>query len=234
MAASRRLAALVAAILPFALAPAAHAQTVLTGSGAMTPTYQFLNASGSPTGNTMTTANAYDLSVPGDYTLSDTFTSQQTSLQYLVGTSGSGASGNVAFQDTYQMTITAAASGDALIASLSCCGSGSSGTFDISNLQFRLYEVAAGTAPTVGALPANATAVTNWTAVASGSSNWAMFSNLAAGEYFLDVVGTADGSLGGSYVGTVQMVAPVPLPAALPLLLGGLGLLGGLARRRSA
>ena len=53
---------------------------------------------------------------------------------------------------------------------------------------------------------------------------------LAAGTYVLEVRGMATGTSGGSYSGTLN-VAPVPLPATLPLLLSGLGLLGGLLRR---
>jgi len=41
-----------------------------------------------------------------------------------------------------------------------------------------------------------------------------------------------NGTSGGSYSGTLN-VNPVPLPAGLPLLLSGMGLLGGWLRRRS-
>jgi hypothetical protein len=57
---------------------------------------------------------------------------------------------------------------------------------------------------------------------------------LAAWTYVLEVRGNVTGTSGGSYSGTLN-VAPVPLPAALPLLFSGLGLLGGgLARRRAS
>jgi hypothetical protein len=57
---------------------------------------------------------------------------------------------------------------------------------------------------------------------------------LAAGTYVLQIRGNVTGAAGGSYAGTLN-VTPVPLPAALPLLMSGLGLVGGLfGRRRTA
>jgi hypothetical protein len=210
-------------VLPLvALATPALGQTTLNGSGALTYTYQFTDPSGSQ--NVETAANSYALAVPGQYTLSDTFTTAQSATtQALLGSSGLGS---YAFQDTYQFTIASSASGDVLQASLS-----DAPIFNIANLQFRLYEVATGTAPTVGALPAGATLVANWTSVAAGNVVTATFSDIQAGEYFLDVAGTANGTNGGTYVGQLNLT-PTPLPAALPLLTGGLGLLGFVARRR--
>jgi hypothetical protein len=54
---------------------------------------------------------------------------------------------------------------------------------------------------------------------------------LAAGTYVLELRGTSVGAAGGSFSGVLN-VTPVPLPAALPLLMSGLGLLG-LRRRRA-
>jgi hypothetical protein len=53
---------------------------------------------------------------------------------------------------------------------------------------------------------------------------------LNAGTYDLQVRGTTE-ALGGSYSGVMNLT-PVPLPAAFPLLLSGLGMLRGLRRRR--
>jgi hypothetical protein len=53
---------------------------------------------------------------------------------------------------------------------------------------------------------------------------------LNAGTYVLEVRGNVVGSAGGSYSGNLNLV-PTPLPAALPLLLSGIGLLGGVIRR---
>jgi hypothetical protein len=49
----------------------------------------------------------------------------------------------------------------------------------------------------------------------------------------LDVAGIASGTSGGSYIGSVDL-QPVPLPAAIWLMLSGLGGLGALVRKRGA
>jgi PEP-CTERM motif len=54
---------------------------------------------------------------------------------------------------------------------------------------------------------------------------------LAAGTYVLEIRGDVTGSSGGTYSGELNL-NPVPLPAALPLLLSGLGLLGFARKRR--
>ena len=46
---------------------------------------------------------------------------------------------------------------------------------------------------------------------------------LASGTYVLEVRGDVTGTGGGSYAGLIDL-QPVPLPAALPLILSGLGL----------
>jgi hypothetical protein len=98
-------------------------------------------------------------------------------------------------------------------------------TFDINDLQMRLYSVIGnGTLPVLGDSPAGL--------VAGWSSN-DINATLSAGSYVLEVRGDVVGSAGGSYGGLIDL-QPVPLPAALPLLLSGLGLLGGFARKRLA
>ncbi|PWF43646.1 FxDxF family PEP-CTERM protein [Massilia glaciei] len=75
--------------------------------------------------------------------------------------------------------------------------------------------------------------------VASGTSTqtgatdvWTVSTdNLALGSYYLGVSGQMAGDTGGSFGGAV-MLAPVPEPATYGMLLGGLGLLGFMARRR--
>lgn len=58
-------------------------------------------------------------------------------------------------------------------------------------------------------------------------------SALAAGtQYAVRVTGTASGVSGGAYSGALGIV-PVPIPAALPLMLGALAGLGLIARRKT-
>lgn len=232
---SKRMVALLGALALAGLAsslPAEAATVVLPSPGQFFWTAQFL---GSPSGNTQTTpsgnfGNDYALSVPGQYSFNDSFSSPQSNVL----TGATSPIGSYAFQDTYKFSISQAASGDALTVSLNL----SVGTpvFDISNLQFRLYEVASNAVQPGLTIPAGSTLVTAWKGTpgpSTGAAIQASFSGIQAGTYFLDVAGTADGSSGGTYVGQLNL-APVPLPAALPLLLSGLGLFGGLRRRRTA
>ncbi|GAB3378634.1 FxDxF family PEP-CTERM protein [Massilia agri] len=57
--------------------------------------------------------------------------------------------------------------------------------------------------------------------------------NLAAGNYYLQVSGTMVSDTGASF-GGAMMLAPVPEPETYGMMLGGLGVLGFLARRRKA
>ncbi|KQQ89238.1 FxDxF family PEP-CTERM protein [Massilia sp. Leaf139] len=57
--------------------------------------------------------------------------------------------------------------------------------------------------------------------------------NLSAGDYYLRVDGTIVSDDGASF-GGAMMLMPVPEPGAYGMMLGGLGILGFLARRRKA
>lgn len=59
-------------------------------------------------------------------------------------------------------------------------------------------------------------------------------SNLAAGNYYLQVSGSMMGTTSAAFGGAVQMAAPVPEPETYGMMLAGLGVLGFLARRRKA
>jgi hypothetical protein len=212
-------------------------------AAAISPTYEFLNPTGSA--NVMTTTgSATALTLPGQYTLANTFNTQQsTATNALIGTTNPPATPGVlyAFQDTYVFTLPAAAAGDLLTATLSL-----GNIFSISDLQVRLYgwsdtTLAGGPAPaaTVGAIPSgpggyvNAIGWQGFTTQPNQNLISLNFGVVPAGTYYLDIRGTATGTSGGSYVGQLN-VAPVPLPAALPLLLSGLGLLGAARRRKAA
>jgi hypothetical protein len=217
-------AVFLAAFPPAALAPfgAKSATVPLDGSGAMSYSYQFV----APNSTSPTVADDYDLTVPGQYTFTDTFTTQQSPTQNL----GTSTVGPYDFQDSYRFTVGASASGDTLLATL-----GLGGLFSITNLQFRLYEVpSATTQPIVGGIPTGSTLITSWMGLPTGSNSVsAEFNGIQSGTYILDVAGIAGGTNGGTYIGSLNL-QPVPLPAALGLMLSGLAGLGTLARRRKA
>ncbi|MEX0281268.1 MAG: VPLPA-CTERM sorting domain-containing protein [Arenibacterium sp.] len=58
------------------------------------------------------------------------------------------------------------------------------------------------------------------------------FFNLSAGDYRLSVYQTGDPSTAEFYFRITETVAPVPLPAAGWLLLGGIGGLAAMRRRK--
>jgi hypothetical protein len=149
-----------------------------------------------------------------------------------------GATGSVApdsgwnfYDDYFFSTTTATANNATVISNIS--------TDSISNIQVRILTSGgeSGTpnpTPTLG-IPTTGTVVDAWTAPIAGtggSLSILLPTAFAAGSYDLQVRGEVTG-VGASYGGTLQ-VAPVPLPAGLPLLLSGLGMLGGLVRRRAA
>ncbi|HEY0748175.1 MAG TPA: FxDxF family PEP-CTERM protein [Steroidobacteraceae bacterium] len=231
---SRRKTPLMGALALSALIalPAAASTITLASPGQMYWSNQFVGSSG---GNTTTTptspfGNDYALSVPGQYSFLDSFGKQTSNL-----TGTTSLVGPYAFQDTYKFSLGQAASGDALTVSLNL-NAGPTSIFDISNLQFRLYEVPSSSTPYGLSIPAGSTIVTKWMGT-SGPSNGvavtANFANVQSGTYFLDVAGIADGTSGGTYLGQLNL-APVPLPAAAWLMLSGLAGLAAFRSKRAA
>jgi hypothetical protein len=142
------------------------------------------------------------------------------------GTVGSPADPGFTFYDDYILTV-ANSTVDAASFVLN------EGTvLAVDNLQMRLYEVdPKNPLPNLSHSPAGLMA--DWSAPisANGSSTNLGATLLNSGTYILEVRGDVTGTAGGSYAGLIDL-QPVPLPAALPLLLSGLGLLGGVVRKR--
>jgi hypothetical protein len=110
--------------------------------------------------------------------------------------------------------------------------------FSIENLQVRLYNASGNpTSPVLGhpagLLDAWSTGVNFSAGGQSGTVAVLPPTMLGAGTYVLQVRGNVTGTAGGSYAGALNL-SPVPLPAGLPLMLSGLGLLGGMVRKRFA
>lgn len=105
-------------------------------------------------------------------------------------------------------------------------------TLAVTDLQMRLYSTSGNNnLPVLGDAPAGLLAGWSNAISTNGSTSNLDTTMLTAGTYVLEVRGDVTGTGGGSYAGLIDL-QPVPLPAALPLVLSGLGLFGGLARKR--
>lgn len=220
-------AAALSAALAFAAPARATIVPVANGGSITTPSYEYSND-----GSTDVLANnalLYAIDpAGGGITFSHSFMAAPGAN---LSNSSSGTS-VWNFQDTIAFTLAGPVNGDVLTATLNL-GS----LVNISNLQIRLYGWAGGAGvqdPLLGPPSSYSPAPSSVVGWQSGSNGviTASFANVPAGTYYLDIRGDVTGSSGGSYVGILN-VQPVPLPAALPLLLSGLGLLG-LRRRRAA
>lgn len=107
-----------------------------------------------------------------------------------------------------------------------------SGSAAIGDLEARLYEVdpgeVANDSPVLG-VPAGST-IGGWSQ-ASAAGTLTLARSLDGGLYSLQVRGNVIGSSGGTYSGVIDY-SPVPLPASLPLLMGGCALMVLMGRQR--
>jgi hypothetical protein len=115
-----------------------------------------------------------------------------------------------AFTDDYLFQVSSSAAGAAALIEIEV-----QNFLDISNLILQIRTAA-------GVVLGTAT---------GGSALTVAASSLAVGtQYLVRVSGNAVGALGGSYSGPLAIV---PIPAALPLMLGALAGLGLIARRKT-
>ena len=159
--------------------------------------------------------------VPGSGTYGNTFTSPTTPIP---GAPGFG------FYDDFVFTV-APTVVDTITSTINL-----GDLLAINDLEVRLYSVIGNNllpvlgTPAGGVINAWSTAV-NYSPGATGTVSVLPGASLGAGTYVLEVRGNVVGVAGGGYSGVINL-SPVPLPAALPLLLCGLGLIGGALRRR--
>jgi hypothetical protein len=177
-------------------------------------------------GTTNPNPGANLLAVPGTTFYGNSFSAPTAPTTPIAGSPAPGYD----FYDDFVFTIQSA-SLDSVTASIDL-GS----LLSISNLAVRLYNTSGNpvlpvlSVPNGGTIDAWSSPLTSAPGV-TGTIDVLTSPSLAAGTYVLEVRGDVTGTAGGSYSGTLNL-SPVPIPAALPLILSGLGLLGGAARRR--
>jgi hypothetical protein len=173
-------------------------------------------------------------SLPVTDTYGNAFTCSACASKVLVTDAGSSFN----FYDDYVFTV-GPATIDAVSSTISLGKS-----LSLDNLEMRLYTSDGSSVPVLGNSPPGLKSgnPTNggWSApidfsAGSQSGQISVLNDvmLSSGTYVLEVRGDVTGTSGGSYSGTLNLT-PVPVPAALPLLVSGLGLLGGLVRKRVA
>jgi hypothetical protein len=202
-----------------ALAAVGVAALAAPAGAAMTLGYQELGPAGPVTGSG--TVNAFTGSQSAFY--GDTFGSPTSPI-----TASPGAAWG--FYDDFLFSVGTTTAADSVTSTINL------GNLSINNLEVRLYSAAGNSPLPVLGVP-NGTVWSSWNTPISGPGFTGSYSvlntDLKSGTYVLEVRGNVTGAAGGSYSGTLN-VQPVPLPAAFPLLLSGVGFLGGLARRRRA
>jgi hypothetical protein len=213
----RTLALAVAGIVALAAASSAVAATLpVANGGNLALTVASTGAGSSAFGNISAPVN------PGNFYYHDQWTAPQTTT---FGSTGAG------FYDDFVFTI-GAGQADSITSTISL------GNFlGISGMQVRLYDYTAnGSVAPLTTTPVAGSAFDAWSSTVAfpGGTQTVSVLNpltLQAGTYVLEVKGTVTGAAGGNYTGSLNLT-PVPLPAGLPMLLGGLGLFAGYTQRR--
>ncbi len=147
------------------------------------------------------------------------------------GAAATGSNGPWNFQDSYNFVISSSAAAQSAVISI-----GSSLPAGLSDLQVRIINgsLVGNSTPQLG-VPTNGIVTGDgWTSYnfVDGSYAFTMPADLTGGDdYILQVRGEATTGQSSSYGGTLTFT-PVPVPAALPLLLSGIAGLGVLARKR--
>jgi hypothetical protein len=196
--------------------PASAGTVAVSNGGDLYLSEATTGSGGAPFGNISGLAN------PGNYTYQDSWIAPQSTV--VAGTTSG-------FYDDFVFTI-GAGQVDSVSSSISL-----GNMLDISGLQVRLYDYNAnGQAAPLLTSPVPGSAFDAWSSTVTfpgGTTtvNVLPTTTLAAGTYAIEVRGTVTGLAGGNYTGSLD-VTPVPLPAALPALLSGLGALAAYSRRR--
>ena len=212
----RRVSAIMGTIALAAVLPATAATLPVSNGGSLYLSETTTGSGSAPFGNISA------LSTPGNYTYLDSWTAPQSTV--VSGTSSG-------FYDDFVFTI-GAGQVDSVSSSITL-----GNMLGISSMQVRLYDYNAnGQVAPLLTTPVPGSAFDAWSSTVSfpgGTStvNLLPTTTLKAGTYAVEVRGTVNGTSGGNYTGSLD-VTPVPLPTALPALLGGLGLLAACTRRR--
>ncbi len=208
---------------------ASLATTVTVGAGGqLTLGNSYTNANPNATTAGAVTDNDVSGNAASSYYYGDGFASAQTAI------SAAGVpAGTYGFYDNFVFTVSTSIA-DAITSTISLSSGGSN--TQITNLDAQLFLLS-GNPSLPSFTPSNTIndtlSVTNFTLNQEVSGSTVVLDptqTLASGTYVLEIRGLADGSAGGSYSGVLN-IAPVPLPAGLPLLLSGVA---GLAIFRRA
>jgi hypothetical protein len=208
------------------LVGAASAAVIQPAGSPITPGPLTLSASLTSPGEVGSGFNPM-LTLPGSYSYTNTFTGPTPVI--------AGSSTASGYHDAFAFTI-AAASATTITAVIDL-----GDLFSIDNLYVRLYAAGVGdTIPLLGnpasfGTPGGYYVATTTEIPGGGEIAFLTGAVLSPGSYVLEVRGLVDGTGGGTYIGSLNLspVAPVPLPAGLPLLFAGLVSLAGMRRRKA-